>query len=397
MSNDVAIFLDLDNLVIGAKQANLSFDINLILDKVKEITNGRIVLRRSYGDWRQTPKQIKELAIAGFTTQSTVRLNNFSKNLADMEIVVDTMDTLIDGHQYTTYVFISGDRDFTPLVQALQKRGKQIIGVGVKHTASPSLVKLCDHYLYYEELVPTQPVNDVDIEVLLENSINALLADTEQVRASILKQHLSSSSDGAFDRSTHANGSFRKFLNKYPHLVKVVQEETTIYVCKPQRIVTARDLHLRYRTALKKQKLRIVPANLRFLILRELISTLNKNKDIRWRELVTVLFAKYEKQDDVELSKNVINAVMLIARRAKVIQTVRGKTLATALVSLTIEADKSFQEAIVRCDSLYLQAILELSTPFDLEEAALALYDAKRYAPYLQKIMRNADNLGSKQ
>ena len=53
MSNDVAIFLDLDNLVIGAKQASINFDINLVLDKVREMTNGRVVLRRSYGDWRQ--------------------------------------------------------------------------------------------------------------------------------------------------------------------------------------------------------------------------------------------------------------------------------------------------------------------------------------------------------
>ncbi len=394
MNNDVAIFLDLDNLVIGAKQANLSFDINLILDKVKEITNGRIVLRRSYGDWRQTPKAIKDLAIAGFTTQSTVRLNNFSKNLADMEIVVDTMDTLIDGHQYTTYVFISGDRDFTPLVQALQKRGKQIIGVGVKHTASPSLVKLCDHYVFYEDLIPEQSLKDVEVESLLAQSINALLADTKQVRASVLKQHLSTSSNGAFDRSSHANGSFRKFLNKYPHLVKVVQEETTIYVRKPEKIVDAPDLHIQYRTMLKKQKLRVVPAAQRLVVLKELLITLQKGEDIRWKELVNLLSTKYE-QEKVALSKNLINAVMLVARRAQVIQTIRGKTLATALVSLNIEAHKSFQEVLVRCDSVYLLAILELSIPFDVEEAAMALYDTKKHAPYLKKIMQNAESLSS--
>jgi uncharacterized LabA/DUF88 family protein len=152
MTNDVAIFLDLDNMVIGAKQANLTFDINLILDHIKEITNGRIVLRRSYGDWRQNRELLKELTTAGFLIQSTVRLNTYSKNLADMQIVVDTMDTLIDGHNYTVYVLITGDRDFTPLVQSLRKRGKQVIGVGVRHTASRSFVSLCDQYIFYETL-----------------------------------------------------------------------------------------------------------------------------------------------------------------------------------------------------------------------------------------------------
>ena len=91
MTNDVAVFLDLDNLVIGAKQANLTFNIKLILEHIEEMTQGRIVLRRSYGEWRQSRNQMKDLAIAGFNTQSTVPINSFSKNLADMQIIVDAM------------------------------------------------------------------------------------------------------------------------------------------------------------------------------------------------------------------------------------------------------------------------------------------------------------------
>ena len=144
LTNEVAILLDLDNLVIGAKQINLAFDINLVLDHIKKMTNGRIVLRQSYGDWRQDQQLMRELATAGFITQSAIRLNNFSKNLADMQIVVDTMETLIDGHQYSTYVLMTGDRDFTPLVQSLRKRGKQVIGLGVRHTTSQSFANLCD-------------------------------------------------------------------------------------------------------------------------------------------------------------------------------------------------------------------------------------------------------------
>ena len=136
MNNDVAILLDLDNLVIGAAEANLAFDVQLILKSVKELTSGRIVLRRAYGDWRQRQNMPKELAAAGFELQATVRLSNVSKNLADMQMVVDAMETLIDGHNFSTYVLATGDRDFMPLVQALRKRGKQVIGIGIKHTSS---------------------------------------------------------------------------------------------------------------------------------------------------------------------------------------------------------------------------------------------------------------------
>ena len=186
MAKDVAIFLDLDNILIGANEANLHFDINIILDHIQTVTQGRIVLRRAYGDWRQDQKLLEQLTTAGFTTQSTVRINNFSKNLADMQIVVDTMDTLIDGHQYSTYVLMTGDRDFTPLVQSLRKRGKRVVGVGVKHTASRSFVGLCDEYLFYEDLLPTPGLTDDEVDGLLARALEDLLDDdTERVRASV--------------------------------------------------------------------------------------------------------------------------------------------------------------------------------------------------------------------
>ncbi|MCP5094928.1 MAG: NYN domain-containing protein [Chloroflexi bacterium] len=392
MNNDVAIYLDLDNLVIGAKQANLTFDINLILDEIKRVTNGRIVLRRSYGDWRQGQKLLKELAIAGFTTQASIRLNNFSKNLADMQIVVDTMDTLVDGHQYNSYVLITGDRDFTPLVQSLQKRGKYVIGVGVKHTASSSLVGLCDHYIYYEQLLPSQELTEGQMEALLTSAMEHLLNTAPRVRASVLKQYMSENSNGAFDRTPDANGSFRKFLSSYSHIVEIEQEETTIYVRKPRKKVPTPELHLRYRSLLKKQKLRIVPASTRFKILRDMIMILSEKGEVRWRELVGSLASQYEKEH-VEISKNLINAMMLVARRAHVLRIRKGKSLSTAPVSLKVEGAKPFQEAVVRCDKVYLREILELSESFDIEEVALALYDTEKYAPYLQKIMKSLDDL----
>lgn len=386
--NDVAIFLDLDNLVIGAKQANLTFDINLIIEHIKKMTNGRVVLRRSYGDWRQNQQLMKDLAIAGFTTQSTIRINNFSKNLADMQIVVDTMDTLIDGHQYSTYVLITGDRDFTPLVQSLRKRGKTVIGLGIRHTASKSFVSLCDEYVYYEEIIPSPKLTDAQVESLLQKAISKLLQDEPEVRASIVREYLSQASNGAFDKSTYAEGSFRKFLEKYPHLVEIKQVNTTLYVRKPQKKEQQRPLHLRYRSKLKKQKLRVVPIEKRFTILKDLITHLQEKEEIRWRELIDMLADDYSKQEK-DISKNVINAVMLMARRAQAIKTLKGKSLSTAPVLLGVEGEKPFQEAVMLCDAVCLREILNLPEPFDLEEAAIALYYTPGHLRYLKVVMKN--------
>jgi hypothetical protein len=391
-TNDVAIFLDLDNLVIGAKQASLSFDINLIVEHIKKITNGRVVLRRSYGDWRQNQQLMKDLAIAGFTTQSTIRINNFSKNLADMQIVVDTMDTLIDGHQYTTYVLITGDRDFTPLVQSLRKRGKHVIGLGIRHTASKSFVSLCDEYIFYEEILPTPKLTDAQVENLLQKALTELLKEETQVRASIIRQYLSEASNGAFDKSSHADASFRKFLEKYPQLVEINQVNTTLYVRRPQKQEQQRPLHLRYRSKLKRQKLRVVPLEERFTVLKDIILFLQEKEQIRWRELIDLLSTEYQKKEK-DISKNLINAVMLLSRQAQVVRTSKGKSLSTAPVMLNVKGTKPFQEAVMLCDTLYLREILDLSEPFDLEEAALALYYTPNHLRYLKIIMKNVSQV----
>ena len=385
--NDVAIFLDLDNLVIGAKQAGLSFDINLVLEYLKELTNGRIVLRNSYGDWRQSQQLMKDLASAGFTTQSTIRLNNFSKNLADMQIVVDTMDTLIDGHQYSTYVLMTGDRDFTPLVQSLRKRGKQVIGLGVKHTASPSFVDLCDQYIYYENIVPKPSLTDEEVVELLRTSVDKLLKNEGRVRASVLKQCMSEQSNGAFDQTKFADGSFSKFLKQHPDILELHQDNTTLYVSHPKAKIVEKPLHTRYRSQLKKQKLRIVLTDQRYTILSDILQNLQKTPEIRWRELIDLLAKKY-KENNQAISKNVINAVMLLARRAEVTRTYKGKSLSTAPVVLNIEGEKLFQQAVMRCDAVYLSEILTLSEPFDIKEAALALDYTEKHIRYLKAIMK---------
>ncbi|WP_420640968.1 NYN domain-containing protein [Candidatus Leptofilum sp.] len=393
-NNDVAILLDLDNLVIGAKQINLTFDINLVLAHIKKLTNGRIVLRNSYGDSRQDQQLIRELATAGFVTRNAVRLNSFSKNLADMQIVVDTMETLLDGQDFGTYVLMTGDRDFTPLVQALRKRGKQVIGMGVKHTTSQSLANLCDQYIYYEDIVPTPELNESQVEELLVKSLQQLLINTERVRASVLKQHMSDSSNGAFDKSSYAEGSFRKFLENHPDLVNVEQVETTIYVKRPvvQQKPSA-PLHIRYRRELKKRRLRVVERETRFTILKDLIRLLAANEQIRWRELIDTLADAY-KANDQKISKNAINAVLLTARQAQVIHTLKDKSLSTAPVLLEMKGPKAFQESVMRCDAVYVKEILELAEEFDETEAALALYYEPKYSHYLKTLIKNFERLG---
>ena len=389
MANDVAIFLDLDNLVIGARDANLSFDVNLIIDDVKRRTGGRVVLRRAYsGNLRQDQKLMKDIATAGFTMQSAVPLNNFGKNLIDMYMVVDTMDTLVDGQQYSTYVLVTGDRDFLPLIHALRRRGKTVIGVGLRNTTSESLMSLCDEYVYYEDLLPAPPLSESEAEVLLTKALDSLLVGEERVRASVVKERMIELSGGQFGRFQYSDTSFSKFLNRYPGRIVVEKDGTTTYLKRAAQPVAPRvELFRRYRSALKKQKLRVVPPRTRLVILKELIEALQKEDGLEWRDLVDRLADLHPAEVDGETSRNMINAMIVLARRAGVIRTLKGRTLATAPVLLALEGDRLYQESVIRCDMVYLEAIRGLTEPFDLTEAALALYDQASYAPYLKHLL----------
>lgn len=387
MTSDVAVFLDLDNVTIGARDASLTFDVNLILKEIKQRTNGRIVLQRAYYDnLRQEQKVVRDLTAAGFSTQPAVSLNNHFKNLADMQIIVDAMDTIIDGHQFSTYVFITGDRDFTPLIGSLRKRGKKVIGVGVRHTTSPSLVTACDEYIFYEDLVPTPPLTDVQLERLIADALNEVLGDSETgtVQASVLKEQMMDMSGGLFNNQHYGQSSFSKFLAHFPHLMTLERVGTTTYVRRTDAVPPRSDLYKVYRSALKKEKLRIIAAEERLLILKDIVSTLQRQNSLFWRSLIDEVFERLD-GNGRKISKNMVNAVLLVAREANVIRTLKGSSLSTAPVLLALDQEKPFQEAVICCDAAYLQAIRKLPEPFDLQQAALALYDRADAAVYLQR------------
>lgn len=388
MSHDVAIFIDLDNIAIGAQQANLAFDIELVLEHIVALTNGRIVLRQAFGAGENVAI-IKAMSKAGFSVQASARINHFSKNLADMQITVSAMETLLNHPQLHTYVLMSGDRDFSPLVQALRKQGKRVIGVGLRHTTSESLAALCDNYIYYEDLAPQREVSPTEAGDLLEAALEDVLQNKNRVRASILKQTMVEMSGNAFDRGSYGAPTFRRFLERFPEIVEVEQEGTTIYVRQPRPEPTETPLYMVYRRELKKRRLRVVGPRERFHILNLLLNVVQTESLMRWREVLDqVSLASANGNGRATHSRNKINDVMQIARHANVIATVKGFALADAPVQLLLTGERLFTEAVARCDTVYLQAIQELEEPFVIEAVALALYDKVEYVPYLQSLMK---------
>ena len=393
MSQNIALFLDLDNLLIGANEAGLPFDVELIVEHIKSITNGRIVLRRAYGDYRQNQQVPRQLAQAGFELQSVVRLNSSDKNLADIQMVADAIETLVNGYErFSTYIVITGDRDFMPLVQVLRRHNKIVIGVGVRHTTNSSLIALCDQYLFYDDMTDAHlAITDQKMRVWMKAAVEIAFQHQSRVQASLFRSYLQQVSDDAFAQSVQGKQGFSKMLEQYPDLVHLDRDGTTLYVSSPNaRSNGGSDLYLKYRSALKRHGLRVVAAPMRLPILRDALQMIQQADDPpRWHTVVETLYTSYEAAGE-PISKSIINDVLRVARRAKIIALpdMEDKPLASMPISLRTNGSRLVQEAVIKCDCAYLNELRkEYQGAFDLQEAALALYDSAEKVSYIRYIL----------
>ena len=149
----IALFLDYENLAIGARDhlGGMAFELRPVTDALAE--RGRVVVRRAYADWSYFDSDRRML------TRSQVelidmpqRMGASRKNAADIKMVVDALEVAFERHYISTFVLCTGDSDFTPLVHKLRELNKRVIGVGVEKTTSALLPAACDEFLYYDRL-----------------------------------------------------------------------------------------------------------------------------------------------------------------------------------------------------------------------------------------------------
>ena len=148
----MAIFADFENVAIGADQAKYDkFDIGKVIERVLE--KGNVVVRKAYCDWSRYEKFKRSMHEANFELIDIPHVRQSGKNSADIRMVVDALDLCYTKPHIDTFVVISGDSDFSPLVSKLRENNKIVIGVGVKRSTSELFVANCDEFIFYDDLV----------------------------------------------------------------------------------------------------------------------------------------------------------------------------------------------------------------------------------------------------
>jgi len=152
---NLALFCDFENVALGVREARYAqFDINKVLERL--LLKGSIVVKKAYCDWERYKEFRAAMHYASFELIEVPHVSQSGKNSADIRMVVDALDLCYTKAHVDTFVIISGDSDFSPLVSKLRENNKTVIGVGVKSSTSQLLIANCDEFIYYDDLVRAQ-------------------------------------------------------------------------------------------------------------------------------------------------------------------------------------------------------------------------------------------------
>lgn len=151
--SNLALFCDFENIALGVRdEKSAKLDIRLILERL--LLKGSIVAKKAYCDWDRYKDFKTQMHAAAFELIEIPHVRQSGKNSADIRMVVDALDLCYTKAHIDTFVVISGDSDFSPLVSKLRENAKTVIGIGVRNSTSDLLVTSCDEFIFYDDLIP---------------------------------------------------------------------------------------------------------------------------------------------------------------------------------------------------------------------------------------------------
>jgi uncharacterized protein (TIGR00288 family) len=243
-SENLAVFCDFENVALGVRDARYAqFDIRKVLERL--LLKGSIVVKKAYCDWERYKEFKAAMHEAAFELIEIPHVRQSGKNSADIRMVVDALDLCYTKLHVDTFVIVSGDSDFSPLVSKLRENNKIVIGVGVKSSSSDLLIANCDEFIFYDDLVrkkqPRQrvarktpaargaaasakaPKEDKDAEDRIQAALDLIVetlealaeerGSEEKVWGSLVKQTLKRRRPG-FNESYYGFRSFNRLLEE---------------------------------------------------------------------------------------------------------------------------------------------------------------------------------------
>ena len=218
----IAVFFDLENLVIGSREARFAtFEVGLVLERLLE--KGNVVVKKAYADWKNLQAYKRPFHEAAVELIEVPGNKLGGKNSADIKMVVDAMELSYTKPHIDAFALASGDSDFSPLVSKLRENDKHIIGVGVKQSSSHLLIDNCDEFIFYDDLARSpkpaavergmegMPKEKREAFTQLLAAVAALLREGRDAHSSLVKDTMKRKQP-QFNEEYHGYSSFSRLL-----------------------------------------------------------------------------------------------------------------------------------------------------------------------------------------
>ena len=220
--HDLAVFIDFENIALGLRERkDDTFDIQRVLERLLE--KGKIIVKRAYADWSRFSAYTRAFHEAAIELTEIPRRSSSGKNSADIRLCVDAMDLCYAKEHIDTFVIVSGDSDFSPLVSKLRENGKRLIGLGLRGSTSNLLVSNCDEFIFYETLTQHKegrgtggglPKDRTEVLALVTGTVAALLREgRDPIQASLVKDTIKRKQP-SFSEGEHGFRSFTELLEE---------------------------------------------------------------------------------------------------------------------------------------------------------------------------------------
>ena len=230
---NIALLIDFDNVALGARDARQRFDINFLMQRLLE--KGKILVKKAYADWHYYKEYMSPLHEAAIELIEIPMPRISGKNSADIKLVVDAMELCYSKDHIDTFVIVSGDSDFSPLVSKLRENNKRVIGVGVKNSSSHLLINNCDEFIFYDNIyrdavgqpkraVGNVPADKREMFEFLVSTVESLLQESRGVLYSSLIKDTMTRKMPDFSERNYGYSTFGDLLDDSRRLGLLVVE-----------------------------------------------------------------------------------------------------------------------------------------------------------------------------
>ncbi|MBI2900788.1 MAG: NYN domain-containing protein [Planctomycetes bacterium] len=218
--HQLAVFIDFENIALGIQHTRRKFDIQKVLERLLE--KGKITVKKAYADWTRFADYKHAFHECAIELIEIPKRSSAGKNSADIRLVVDAIDLCYSKGNLNTFVVVSGDSDFSPLVSKLKENGKTVIGLGMKDSTSELLRDNCDEFIYVEDIerAPVEPPDLPDsvpdkkkeaLQLVVEAVVGLKRENKEILYSSMIKDTIKRKKP-QFDEAYHGYRTFSDVL-----------------------------------------------------------------------------------------------------------------------------------------------------------------------------------------